>query len=127
MIPDWAGIYSQSILQALKARDPYTFGHCMRVGRNARLLAQAAGLSEFEQILIEYSGIFHDLGKIGIPDSILLKKGKLTAEEELIMQIHPIKSVEIIQPLTIEPFFKAICPGIRHHHERVDGAGYPDG
>ena len=127
MMPLWTQIYAQSILQALKARDPYTYGHCLRVGRYARLLAQAAGLSEWDQNLIEYAGIFHDLGKMGIPDRILLKKSKLTAEEELIMQIHPIKSVEIIRPLAGEPFFDALCPGIRHHHERIDGAGYPDG
>ena len=126
-IPSWAETISKALLQALKEKDPYTYGHCMRVGRNARLLAKAAGLNEYEQILIEYTGIFHDLGKIGIPDNILLKTSQLTLEEELIMQTHPVKSEEIIKPFEQISFFKKMLPGIRHHHERLDGAGYPDG
>lgn len=125
-IPDWADQVMRSLLTALKERDPYTYGHCLRVARNARRLAQAAGLNEYEQTVIEYSSIFHDLGKIAIPDSVLLKPGRLTAEEQAIIRIHPIKSTEILQPLTIIPFFKDILPGVRHHHERLDGKGYPD-
>lgn len=124
-IPDWAAAMAQALLQALKERDPYTYGHCRRVARNARLLAQAAGLSEQEQRVIEYSSMFHDLGKIAIPDSILLKPGKLTPHEEEVMKEHPIKSAEIVQPLSIIPFFKSMLPGILHHHERIDGRGYP--
>ncbi len=97
-IPDWAEVISQSLLQALKERDPYTYGHCRRVARNARLLAKAAGLNEYEQRVIEFSSIFHDLGKIAIPDRILLKPGPLTLEEESIMRAHPLKSVEILEP-----------------------------
>ena len=115
-----------ALLQAVKEKDPYTYGHCCRVARNARLLARAAGLSDKEQINIEYSSLFHDLGKMGIPDSILLKPGRLTPEEEDVMRLHPIKSVEIVQPLSVVPFFKTMLPGIRHHHERIDGRGYPD-
>jgi HD-GYP domain-containing protein (c-di-GMP phosphodiesterase class II) len=126
-IPKWAEQVASSLLQALKERDPYTYGHCRRVARHARLLAQAAGLSEFEQSAVEYASLFHDLGKMGIPDSILLKPGRLTEEEEAIMRAHPVKSAEIIQPLTSVPFFKTVLPGIRHHHERFDGKGYPDG
>ena len=126
-IPDWAYTVTQSLLQALKERDPYTYGHCRRVARNAALLAHAAGLNEYEQRVIEFSSLFHDLGKIGIPDSILLKPGRLTAEEQSIIRIHPIKSAEILAPLNNIPFFKATLPGVRHHHERMDGLGYPDG
>jgi HD-GYP domain-containing protein (c-di-GMP phosphodiesterase class II) len=126
-IPPWADHVAASLLQALKERDPYTYGHCRRVARHARLLAQAAGLSEFEQRAVEYASLFHDLGKLGIPDSILLKPGRLTEEEEAVMRAHPVKSAEIVQPLSDVPFFKAIIPGIRHHHERYDGKGYPDG
>jgi HD-GYP domain-containing protein (c-di-GMP phosphodiesterase class II) len=111
----------------LKERDPYTYGHCRRVARNARLLAKAAGLNEYEQKVIEYSSMFHDLGKVGIPDSILLKPGRLTDHEEAIMRAHPIKSAEIIQPLSQVNFFRNTMPGILHHHERMDGLGYPDG
>lgn len=125
-LPDWAHYLAQTLLQALKERDPYTYGHCRRVARHARMLAQAAGLSETEQKVIEFASMFHDLGKMGIPDSILLKPGRLTPDEIKIMENHPLKSVEIIQPLSAIPFFKATIPGIRHHHERIDGAGYPD-
>ncbi len=126
-LPDWAQQIVQALLQALKERDPYTYGHCRRVARHARLLAQAAGLSAPDQRIIEYSSLFHDLGKMGIPDEILLKPSKLSAEEQAIMREHPVKSVEIINPLTKFPFFKSMVPGILHHHERIDGRGYPDG
>jgi HD-GYP domain-containing protein (c-di-GMP phosphodiesterase class II) len=125
--PDWAELVVQSLLSALKERDPYTYGHCRRVARTARLLAQAAGLNEKDQKMVEYASMFHDLGKIGIPDRILLKPGKLTQEEEKIMMTHPIKSVEIIKPLTKNPFFESVVPGVLHHHERMDGRGYPAG
>ena len=126
-IPDWAMDVSTTLLQALKERDPYTYGHCRRVARNARLLARAAGLDEYQQRIIEFSSLFHDLGKIGIPDSILLKPGRLTESEEAIMRAHPVKSVEILKPLSQIQFFRSTLPGVRHHHERIDGAGYPDG
>ncbi len=125
-IPDWAEKVMQSLLAALKERDPYTYGHSRRVARNARLLAASSGLNEYEQKVVEYSSIFHDLGKIAIPDSILLKPGKLTPEEQAIIRVHPIKSAEILQPLSLIPFFRDILPGVRHHHERSDGKGYPD-
>jgi HD-GYP domain-containing protein (c-di-GMP phosphodiesterase class II) len=126
-IPDWAAKLAQTLLHALKERDPYTYGHCRRVARHAQLLAQAAGLNEYEQKVVEYSSMFHDLGKMGIPDAILLKPGRLTLQEEAVMREHPTKSAEIISPLTNIPFFRALLPGIRHHHERVDGQGYPYG
>ncbi len=126
-IPDWANQVAGALLQALKERDPYTYGHCLRVARNSRLLAEAAGLNEYEQRVVEYASLFHDLGKMGIPDSILLKPGRLTQDEEAIMRAHPEKSEKIISSLTHVPFFKAVAPGVRHHHERMDGAGYPDG
>jgi HD-GYP domain-containing protein (c-di-GMP phosphodiesterase class II) len=126
-IPNWAIDVAWTLLQALKERDPYTYGHCRRVARNARLLAQAAGLDDHQQRIIEYSSLFHDLGKIGIPDSILLKPSRLNEAEEAIKRAPPLKSVEILKPLERVPFFRSTLPGVRHHHERVDGAGYPDG
>lgn len=126
-VPDWAQLVAKSLLQALKERDPYTYGHCRRVARHARLLAQAAGLTEAEQASVEYASMFHDLGKMGVPDSILLKPGRLTPEEDAIMRAHPVKSAEIVSPLAKVPFFKGVIPGIKHHHERFDGKGYPDG
>lgn len=126
-IPEWAELVATTLLQTIKERDPYTYGHCRRVARNSRLLARAAGLDEYQQRLVEFSSLFHDLGKIGIPDRVLLKPGRLTIEEENIMKAHPLKSAEIITPLAKVPFFRSTLPGVRHHHERMDGAGYPDG
>lgn len=124
-IPEWTLQLTDTLLKALEERDPYTFGHCRRVARNAKLLAEAAGLNEYETKVVEYASVFHDLGKIAIPDSILLKPGRLTAEENEVIRTHPIKSVEILQPLTSIPFFKELIPGVLHHHERTDGKGYP--
>lgn len=126
-LPEWSTIVVETLLKALKERDPYTYGHCRRVGHLARQLAQAAGLNEYEQHLVEYSSLFHDLGKIGIPDDILLKPARLTEEEEKIMRLHPVKSAEIISPLSRIPFFRSTLPGIKFHHERIDGQGYPHG
>ena len=124
-IPDWALHTARVIMQTVQLKDPETFQHCVRVGRGARLLAQAAGLNEYEQKIAEFSGLFHDIGKIGIPDAILLKPAKLTEDEYVIMQSHPDLSVQIIQSLGHVTFFADLLPGIRHHHERYDGKGYP--
>jgi len=126
-IPEWATLVAKALMKALWERDPYTYGHCRRVARTSRLLGQAAGLNERDQKVIEFSSMFHDIGKMGIPDHILLKPGRLTREEMALMMAHPVKSEEIIAPLVEVPFFKAMLPGIRHHHERIDGRGYPDG
>ncbi len=126
-IPEWTLQLTDTLLKALEERDPYTFGHCRRVARNAKLLAEAAGLNPYECKVVEYASVFHDLGKIAIPDSILLKPGRLTAEENEIIRTHPIKSVEILEPVTSIPFFKDLIPGVLHHHERTDGKGYPHG
>lgn len=125
-MPPEAKAMIEALLAALRERDPYTYGHCQRVSRNAKLLAQAAGLTPREQYVVEISSVFHDLGKLAVPDAILLKPGRLTAEEHEIMRIHPIKGVEILKPLAHIPFFRSLLPGIRHHHERTDGLGYPD-
>ncbi|MGE0762078.1 MAG: HD-GYP domain-containing protein [Bdellovibrionales bacterium] len=126
-IPEWATQIANSILLTVKEKDPHTFYHCCRVGRGARQLAKAAGLNEFEQAVLEYSGLFHDVGKVGIPDNILLKPGRLDREEIEVMKAHPIKSAAIIDPLTHNPFFRFMLPGVRYHHEKIDGTGYPFG
>lgn len=84
------------------------------------------GLNEYEQKVAEFSGILHDIGKMGIDKEIILKPGKLDAREMDIMRSHPVLSAEIVQPLTHHQFFKDILPGVRNHHERLDGEGYPD-
>lgn len=126
-IPDWSWSIIRTLLQALKEKDPCTFGHSKRVAALAVQLSEAVGLNEDEMRIIECASLFHDLGKIGIADSILLKPNRLTAKEEAIMRNHPLKGVEIITPLTGIQFFKKAIPGILHHHERIDGEGYPEG
>lgn len=124
-IPDWASSVANSILMNVKQKDPFTFYHCCRVGRASRRLAQSMGLNEYEQSVLEFSGLFHDIGKVGIPDSILLKPARLEADEYRLMKAHPVMSAKTIEPLSNIPFFKAQLPGIRYHHEKVDGSGYP--
>ncbi len=126
-IPDWSKPVVKSILETVRAKDPYTFFHCCRVGRSARLLGKAAGMNEYEQVVLEYAGLLHDVGKIGIPDNILLKPAKLNTEEIHMMNMHPIKSLQIIKPLMTQNFFKDVAVGVELHHERPDGRGYPYG
>ncbi|MCB0406877.1 MAG: HD domain-containing protein [Bdellovibrionales bacterium] len=124
-VPDWAKDVTASILQAVKEKDEHTFFHCCRVGRNAKKLAKSMGLNEFEQVVLEFSGLFHDVGKVGIPDNILLKQGRLDKDEIEVMKAHPLKSAQIIEPLSTLPLFRFTLPGVRYHHERMDGTGYP--
>ncbi len=114
----------RSILHALDCKDHYTYGHSMRVAFYALTLGRELGLSEEELYDLELSALFHDIGKIGVPDSILLKEGPLTDEEFVTMKSHPVKSAEILHGF--EPF-DAIAEYAKYHHERYDGKGYPDG
>lgn len=125
-IPDWSVTIAQTLLNTLRYKDPFTFFHCVRVGRASRRLAQAVGLNEYEQAVLEYSGLFHDIGKVGIADNILLKPARLEKNEYEIMKTHAQLSEEIILPMAFEAFFKEMLPGVRSHHERPDGKGYPD-
>ncbi len=93
----------------------------------SRLLSDAAGLSGAESRVVEYAGLFHDIGKVGVPDSILMKPAKLTDHEYEVMKSHPVLSIEILKPISHLDFFAQTLPGVRHHHERYDGRGYPDG
>lgn len=127
VVPSWASFVAQSILNTVKVKDPFTFYHCARVGRGSRKLAQAMGLSEYDQVRLEFAGLFHDIGKVGIPDNILLKPGKLTNPEFETMKSHSLMSAAILEPLKEYEFFKSLLPGIRAHHERIDGRGYPYG
>ena len=125
-IPDWAYSSVRAILQSLNAVDPETAAHCLRVGEWARLLSKAAGLSEYEQKVAEFSGILHDVGKLAISKEITHKPGRLTELEYDIMKQHPIQSEQIVEPLTYHEFFRQVNPAVRAHHERLDGKGYPD-
>jgi HD-GYP domain-containing protein (c-di-GMP phosphodiesterase class II) len=127
-IPDWTLASARSIMRTVELKDPETASHCVRVGRGSRLLAQAAGLDQYMQKLCEFAGLFHDIGKIGVPDEILFKPAKLTEEEYNRMKEHPELSVEALKPLAeVSPFVRDLLPGVRHHHERFDGRGYPVG
>lgn len=125
-VPAWAYEAAQALMQSLKVVDPATFAHCCRVGEMSRKLGRDAGLNEYQQKLAEFAGLFHDIGKMGVPQAIISKPGKLDDNEHLIMKSHPVLSEEIVKPLAKHDFFAQLLPGIRGHHERVDGTGYPD-
>ncbi len=125
-IPDFSLEVAQDLLQAVKEKDPFTFYHCCRVGRGSRKLAKAMGLNEFEQAILEFSGLFHDIGKVKIPTEILTKPGRLDKAEIEVMKSHPTLSAQMIQHLDHIPFFRFLLPGIKYHHEKIDGGGYPN-
>ncbi|MBI2461068.1 MAG: response regulator [Candidatus Rokubacteria bacterium] len=108
----------------IEARDPYTAGHCERLARYAVALGEALGVDPPTLKALKLGGYLHDLGKIAIPDGLLLKPGRLDPEERKRIQVHPVVGAELVVGLkTLE----AVRPLIRHHHERWDGSGYPEG
>ena len=113
-----------SLCNALDARDSYTAGHSARVADCSRRIAEEMQSSEAEPQQINDAGLLHDVGKIGIPDAILLKNGKLSPDEYEKVKEHPLEAVRILAPAIME---RQTLAGIRHHHERYDGNGYPDG
>lgn len=113
----------KSLASAVDAKDPYTAGHSVRVQQIAKALGQELNCSEAELEALEWGGLLHDIGKIGIPDAILLKQGALTRQERIAMNAHPVKGEDIIRPVQkLAPEL----PIIRHHHEWYNGSGYPD-
>jgi putative nucleotidyltransferase with HDIG domain len=108
----------------LESKDPYIREHSMRVTKYAVMLAKEIGLHHDEIEIIENTAYFHDIGKVGISDTILQKPDKLTEDEWVDMKRHPEIGYEIIEPLKV---LHIALPGVRHHHERFDGKGYPDG
>ena len=113
----------KSLILTLEAKDPYTKGHSQRVTEYVLMIAKAISLPPESLEMLEYASILHDIGKIGISEYLLAKKGKLTAEEFQHIQKHPIIGESILEPIE---FLADIRPVIRHHHERFDGQGYPD-
>lgn len=113
-----------SLVQAIEAKDTFTSNHSCNVAKYAEMLAAAVGLSESEINDIADGGLLHDIGKIGIPDEIINKPGKLTPREFSIIQEHPVIGHRIVKPLDGS---EALLAPVRHHHERWDGTGYPDG
>jgi putative two-component system response regulator len=114
----------QGLARVIERRDAYTAGHGERVGRAAAELGYALGLRDDDLRTLEVGAAFHDLGKIGVPDAILLKPGRLTPEEYEIIKKHPATGADLCKPMRT---LASALPIIRHHHERLDGSGYPDG
>lgn len=114
------------ITVALDVRDPVTRRHCSRVAGIALGLGQACSLSEFDLRILQAAATFHDVGKIGIPDTILQKVTPLSADEWTVMKTHSEKSQRIIVAADLDDGC-LIGLAARHHHERYDGTGYPDG
>lgn len=113
-----------ALVAAINAKDSFTFQHSTNVSQYAVLLAQKLGLSGDDIQTVKVAGLLHDIGKIGIPESILKKVGKLTDEEYGIMKSHVEKSIEMIHYL---PNMNYVIPAVVSHHERYDGRGYPRG
>lgn len=113
-----------ALANALDAKCDYTSGHSLRVSRYAVSIAQKLGLGVDEIKDVELTGILHDIGKIGVPESILWKPGRLDEEEQKIMSLHPVRSAEMIEEIEQ---FERVRLWVRHHHEHLDGSGYPDG
>ncbi|HEY6362173.1 MAG TPA: HD domain-containing phosphohydrolase [Vicinamibacterales bacterium] len=108
----------------IEARDPNTNGHCERLAQHAVLLGRTLGLSPDDLNALHRGGYLHDVGKVGVPDSVLLKPGKLTAEEMELMRRHPAIGDTLCAPLQS---LRHVRPIILGHHERLDGSGYPAG
>ena len=112
----------ETLRYTVEAKDPYTKGHSDRVAAYSVLIGKKMGLSEDEQKTLMVGGLFHDIGKIGVPDTILRKPDRLTDDEYSEIKNHPSIGAHILAPATI---FKEIIPIVKHHHEKYDGKGYP--
>jgi putative two-component system response regulator len=113
-----------ALAQAVEQRDQYTGAHCQRLASYSVALGEALGLTGTELRALYRGGYLHDIGKIGVPDAVLFKKGPLTEDEWVIMRSHTLKGEEIVRPMKS---LALVLPIIRSHHERWDGTGYPDG
>src|ERR1700732_3044620 len=113
-----------SLALSIEAKDPYTEGHCDRLSKYSVAVAEKLGLPEDLRVALRRGGLVHDIGKLGVPERILLKPGPLNPEERRIMEQHTIMGERICAPLRS---FRHVLPIIRHPHEKQDGSGYPDG
>ncbi|GAB6877597.1 hypothetical protein JCM13210_23250 [Thermaerobacter litoralis] len=114
----------RALALALEAKDRYTYGHADRVARLAVTIGRQLGLSDIQLEQLQYAGILHDIGKIGVRDEILNKPGKYSPEEYEEMKKHPVIGARIVDGVHS---LETVAYWIRHHHERYDGTGYPDG
>ena len=113
-------LYSMAFL--VEARDPYTGGHLWRVSQYSTRLALACGFSKQDAVVAGLGGFLHDLGKVGVPDSILNNTGKLSDDEYAVMKTHPALGAQVLQGHPMAPL---AMDAVLSHHERVDGRGYP--
>src|SRR5882672_8953017 len=113
-----------TLARSIEGKDPYTHGHCERLSEYSASLGKHLGLPEDLLTALRRAGVVHDVGKIAIPDSIILKPTGLSPEEWKLMQEHPVVGERICAPLKS---FRLVLPIIRHHHEKFNGSGYPDG
>jgi PAS domain S-box-containing protein len=114
----------KSLVKAVEAKDPYTAGHSERVMQYSLWIAEEMGLGPYEMRVLELGTLVHDVGKIGIPDKVLLKPGSLTDAEYDLIKTHPEQGVRILEGIDM---FHDCLPIVRWHHEKLDGTGYPDG
>lgn len=113
-----------SLALSIEAKDPYTKGHCDRLSAYSEAMAGRLGLPQEQCVALRRAGVVHDIGKIGVPEHILIKQSALSDAEWLVMKEHPLTGERICSPLKS---FRLVLPIIRHHHEKLDGSGYPDG
>jgi len=121
---DSAEAVLRSLALMVEARDTYTQDHCERLAHYATKVGRALKLSDDDLLTLARGGYFHDIGKIALPDSILLKRGRLTPEEYVKVKEHPVVGDRLCGDLRV---LHRVRPIVRHHHERLDGSGYPDG
>jgi putative nucleotidyltransferase with HDIG domain len=114
----------QSLALAVEAKDPYTMGHSERVAQISEHLATTMGLAKADAERVRIAGILHDIGKIGVPETLLIHKSRLDDKEYELLKQHVVEGQNILRPLS---FLNDIIPAVYHHHERFDGTGYPAG
>jgi putative two-component system response regulator len=112
-----------ALARSIESKDPYTEGHCERLAAQSARLGEFMGLDSPQIVALRRAGLVHDIGKVAVPDAILLKPARLTPSEKKIMQLHPVVGESICSPLKS---FHLVLPIIRYHHEKMDGTGYPD-
>ncbi|HLH82895.1 MAG TPA: HD-GYP domain-containing protein, partial [Trebonia sp.] len=113
-----------ALCQAVETKDFYTRGHSERVSRGSVMIAKEIGMRAERVEAIRYAGMLHDVGKLGVPTSVLQKSGALTDDEYAAIQLHPMRGLDIVREIG---FLDEALAGIMHHHERIDGTGYPMG
>jgi hypothetical protein len=113
-----------ALCQAVETKDFYTRGHSERVSRGSVMIAREIGMRDERVEAIMFAGMLHDVGKLGVPTSVLQKRGSLTDDEYAAIQLHPMRGLDIVREIG---FLDEALAGIMHHHERIDGKGYPMG